>query len=702
MSNGQRVISCRESQATMTKRDVGAMLDFLSPLSIVPGMGPKRVAAFADAGMESVGDLLYNLPKRYIDRSTVTPIGHAARHTERPCTFVGTIETVRVERGRRQRLRALLRDDTGSMELLWFSGVSYYRQTIKKGQRLIVTGKVTLYRGVQMVHPTIDPAVRRDGAPLPFLPVYGMTSAMREAGAAQRFLRKSVRWLLDNCKHFPQSLPEAVESGRGFAPLATCLCELHFPSTLCGIEQYRDRIRYEELYRLALSLHFSRAGFREPGRSLRNTELTKRWRANLPFRLTADQESAIATLLEDAASHIRMHRLLQGDVGSGKTIVAFSASLPALGEGLQVVWMAPTEILARQTHQKINEWLGPLGLCAELLTAAAGPADGAALRRRIASGEARFIVGTHALLQPKISFRGVGIFVIDEQHRFGAGQRVALHEKDPRSDILLMSATPIPRTLAQTLYGDLDIVTIKSLPPGRRPVSTHLVPEAKRADMERFIMERISAGERCFYIVPRIESVECVDDDEAFSRPLRDIGTTFAALTQGPFSSVKAALVHGRLDSAQKEKVIGDFACGNVQLLVATSIIEVGIDVPQATVIVLENSERFGLAQLHQLRGRVGRGRGKSYCFLLTPEPADEATEERLRAFCSEHDGFALAELDLRLRGPGEAAGLRQSGWDDLTVADILRDAALFAEIMGEIEQRVGGCGASGARRRGT
>lgn len=678
------------------------MLDFLSPLSIVPGMGPKRLAALLDAGMERVGDLLYNLPKRYIDRSTVTPIGSAGEYTDRLCTFVGTIETVRVERGRRQRLRALLRDDTGSIELLWFSGVSYYRQTIRKGQRLIVTGKVALYRGLQMAHPTIDSAVRQDSAPVPFLPVYGMTSAMREAGSGERFLRKSVRWLLDNCKHFPQSLPEAVESGRGFAPLAKCLCELHFPSTLCGIGRYTDRIRYEELYRLALSLHFSRTRFREPGRALRSAELIKQWRANLPFRLTADQESAIATLLEDAASPERMHRLLQGDVGSGKTVVAFSAALPALGEGLQVVWMTPTEILARQTHKKINEWLEPLGMCAELLTAAVVPAEIAALRRRIASAEARFIVGTHALLQPKISFGGVGIFVIDEQHRFGAGQRVALHEKDPRADVLLMSATPIPRTLAQTLYGDLDIVTIKSLPPGRHTVSTHLVPEAKRADMERFILERISANERCFYIVPRIESEECVDDNGTFSKPLRDIETTFAALTQGPFRGVKAALVHGRLDSAQKERAIADFACGNVQLLVATSIIEVGIDVPQATIIVLENSERFGLAQLHQLRGRVGRGCGKSYCFLLTPEPAEGETEERLRSFCSEHDGFALAELDLRLRGPGEAAGVRQSGWDDLKVADILRDAPLFAEIMGDIEHRTGDCGAHGPRRRGS
>ncbi|MBN1576380.1 MAG: ATP-dependent DNA helicase RecG [Chitinispirillaceae bacterium] len=668
----------------MTGRTVPAMLDFLSPLSLLPGMGPKRIAALREAGTETVGDLLYRFPLRYLDRSIVTPLKAAGDFLDRSCTVNGVIETVRVERGRKSRLRALLSDGTGSLELLWFHGIPYCRQSIRKGVRMIATGKITRFTVFQMVHPVIEVIAADAAAVIPVLPLYGLTCAMRDAGIGQQFMRKTVQWILKNCKHYPQSLPEPIESRHAFPPLAACLHELHFPTVGTASGPFRERLRFEELYQLALTLHFSRRKFLLPGRPLCAGQLRERFLRRLPFTLTDDQAGAIDTLLGDIAAPRRMHRLLQGDVGSGKTVVAFFAALPALNEGLQAVWMTPTEVLARQTWRKLDEWLRPLGYGADLLTSATGGGgNDLELRRRIASGEARCIVGTHALLQPSVSFHAAGIFIIDEQHRFGARQRLMLHEKDRSADVLLMSATPIPRTLAQTLYGDLDIVTIRSLPPGRQPVATHLVPDDKRAAMERFIREHIASGAQCFYIVPRIEKEESEDETAA---PLHDLETTFAALTRGAFHDLPAAFIHGKLDGEAKERVLDDFTRGKTVFLVATSVIEVGIDVPAASVIVIENSERFGLAQLHQLRGRVGRGKEKSYCFLLTPGSVDAGTGQRLKSFCREHDGFAVAELDLHNRGPGEVTGYRQSGWDNLLIADILHDAQLFSEIRSEIE----------------
>ncbi len=444
-------------------------------------------------------------------------------------------------------------------------------------------------------------------------------------------------------------------------------------------------MRYEELYNLALALRFSRSKFLLPGRPLSSGELLERFTRELSFSLTTDQQDTVGVLLSECAAPRRMHRLLQGDVGSGKTVVAFCAALPSLNEGLQVAWMTPTELLARQTWVKIREWLRPLGFTAELLTSTSGSAtENREVRRRMASGETRFIIGTHSLLQPSVNFREVGIFIIDEQHRFGAQQRLLLHEKDRKADFLMLSATPIPQTLARTLYGDLDILTIRTLLPDRRPVRTCLVPEEKRHDMEKFIGSQAASGFQCYYIVPRIERD---DADQENTQSLHDLSTTFSELTKSSFCGLRTSFVHGRVAPEEKNRALDDFSNGLIDLLVATSVVEVGIDVPAATVIVIENAEMFGLAQLHQLRGRVGRGREQSYCFLPFSSSLDERTRERLRAFCLQTDGFAIAEMDLRLRGPGEVTGYKQSGWDDLVFADILRDADLFNGIRNEIEQ---------------
>jgi ATP-dependent DNA helicase RecG len=404
----------------------------------------------------------------------------------------------------------------------------------------------------------------------------------------------------------------------------------------------------------------------------------------LPFSLSDDQKKAIAVLHNDAAGDRRMHRLLQGDVGSGKTVVAFFACLPALNKGMQVVWLVPTEILARQAFATLSAWLMQLDIRHDLLVGQSTPAERARIGTGLSDGSLKFLVGTHALLQPWVKFRKLGMIVIDEQHKFGAQQRLRLAEKDAAADMLVMSATPIPQTLAKTLYGDLDIVSVQSLLVSRMPVSTHLVPENKRTDMEQFVLKEIQTNNsQLFYVVPRIERDDGPDEDAA----LKDVQTIFNSLKKGAFSSIEMALVHGQSDPDERQTIMKKFAAGEIKVIVATTIIEVGIDIPAATILVIENAERFGLSQLHQLRGRVGRSSKKSYCFLLANTTEDALSHKRLAYFCTHHNGFEIAEMDLTMRGPGEVTGFRQSGWEDLRIADVLRDARLFNEIQNELEE---------------
>ena len=645
---------------------------------MVEGLGPKRVAALRESGLATAGDLLYHFPRRYLDRSRIVPLKDIGRYVDQTCTISGTVEKARVERGRRPRLRVLLADSTGSIELLWFAGVKIFRNMLAPGTEIIATGKVSAYAHVQMVHPMVErPA---GGGVRPFFPIYSISEPMRDAGIGHRLLSKAIGWLLGSITRFPQVIPEPLAKKRRFPPLDLCLREIHMPSDLSKLEEYLFRLRYEELFRLALTLRWSRRKFALPGRALQPGGLDGRFRKQLPFALTDEQEKAVKTLYADAASGCRMHRLLQGDVGCGKTLVAFFVCFPALASGLQVAWLAPTEVLALQTFGVIASWLAPLGFRAELLKSGVAAEDRHRITAGLASGGVRFVVGTHALLQPQVKFKGLGMIVIDEQHKFGAAQRLAMQEKDIASDFLLMSATPIPQTLAKTLYGDLDIVTILKPPPGRRPVETFCVPENRRGDMEQFVLKEIrERGTAAYYVVPRIEHDESLET-------IRDAETAFTELSNGPFAGIPCGCLHGRMSSDEKARVMTSFAAGDIKLLVSTTVVEVGVDVPNATVMIIENAERFGMAQLHQLRGRVGRGSEKSYCFLLTPPGADSASQERLAFFSRHHDGFRIAEMDLSLRGPGEVAGFRQTGWDDLQLADIIRDAGLFRQIQEDIE----------------
>jgi ATP-dependent DNA helicase RecG len=670
-------------------RSIDTRLDFLSPVSAVAGLGEKRVAALGDAGISTVGDLLNRFPRRYVDRSVVTPVADCAKAIGSVVNVIAVITATRVERGRRPRLRIRLTDDSGSLEALWFAGIPFLRKILSTGQRVLCTGTISHHTGVQMIHPSVERLGENATAPsILYLPVYPLTLAMKEAGIHQKVMQKAALWALDNVQHYPQLLPRVIEEKYSFPPLDKCIREMHVPSSPQNLDAFRGRLVYEELYRLAITLRWSKRKFALPGRSMKPGPILPKAVSALPFTLTLDQEKALAVLLADAAAPLRMHRLLQGDVGSGKTVVAFLACLPALNEGMQVAWLTPTEILARQTHETLSALLLNVSVRAEILLGQSAPDERRRIGTGLANGSARFVVGTHTLLSPQVKYSKLGMIVIDEQHKFGAQQRLNLAEKDPAADMLVMSATPIPQTLAKTLYGDLDMVSMQSAPSGRLPVSTHLVPENRRSDMERFILNEIREQHgQVFYVAPRIESSDGPDEGPE----LRDVYSVLESLQSGPLSSVAIALVHGAMSPAEREKAMASFAAGDIKVLVSTTIVEVGIDVPGATVLVVENAERFGLSQLHQLRGRVGRSSTKSYCFLLASAEEGSPAHSRLSYFCSHHNGFEIAEQDLFMRGPGEVSGFRQSGWEDLRLADMLRDAGLFREIQNEIDRLFGG-----------
>jgi len=689
-------------------RIAASQLDFLSPLSFIPKLGPKRVAALGEVGIKNVGDLLRYYPVKYIDRSNVVDIKdigtvnnnnnnginnvHDVNTKQNDIiTVIGTVTAARHDfYGKRPKFRVTLQGDGGgTLDAFWY--IRWMK--IKVGERLMLTGKAEVNKGGRavMIHPILE-KLTDDADIKPILAVYTIREPMREAGVKQTILRYSIEWALDKVSGYPLVLPDVIEKRKGFPPLGDCLRQVHLPDDLNGLDVYKARLKYEELYLLALNLRWNRKKFALPGFAMPPGDLADRLRAALPFTLTESQEAAIRVLYDDAARPTRMHRLLQGDVGSGKTVTALFAALPALNTGRQVAWMAPTDVLARQTVSAVEKYLGGLGIRVGYVGAGDGPEKRRALVD-LASGALRFAVGTHALFMPSVKFRNLGMVIIDEQHKFGAAQRLKLQEKGPSSDFLLMSATPIPQTLAKTLYGDLDVVSIGSRP-SRAPLSTRVVPEGRRADMEGFILERIKSGSRAFYVVPRIDQQPNDDDDESGDGDhpqktlLKTVDGVAEALKKGPLSSVPIHTLHGRMSSEERDAAVSAFKDGPPGVLVSTTIVEVGIDVTDAAVMVIENPEFFGLAQLHQIRGRVGRGSADSYCFLMPGADAyqNERTMERLKFLCGCSDGFEIAEWDLRNRGPGDAAGYKQSGWDGLSAADILEDAGTFMEILSEMD----------------
>jgi ATP-dependent DNA helicase RecG len=635
------------------------------------GVGPRRAKLLERMGIRTARDLLHHTPRRYEDASTVAPIGSLRSGMD--VSVIGRVVSKGVLPTRKglRIFQAVVRDASGLVECSW-PGQPFLDRVIQRGDLVLLSGPVRFFHG-QQLHPREFTVLAAEGEDASVergmvFPIYPATE-----GITSRQIRQLVAENLDELAaaaagedHLP---PELLQAAR-VPPRADALIALHRPESLAAAEEGRRRLALEELFHLQLvhALVHRETTAARPGLVLRSGEpLTADLHRRLPFRLTGAQRRVLAEIGADLASGRRMNRLLQGDVGSGKTIVALFAALRAIGHGYQAAIMAPTEILAEQHARTLATLLRGLGVGVELLTGRIPAATRRRVLSRIASGSAQLVVGTHALIQESVEFHRLGLAIVDEQHRFGVRQRLALASHGENPHVLVMSATPIPRSLALTLYGDLDISLLDERPPGRRPVRTVVRRERERGRVLEFVRQQVAAGRQAYLVYPLVEESETL--------ALKSAAEEFDRLSGEVFPELKLGLLHGQMQGEEKDRTMRDFAEGRIDVLVATSVVEVGLDVPNATLMVVEHAERFGLSQLHQLRGRVGRGAEESYCILLSEwgEGAD-----RLRVLTTTEDGFRIAEADLRLRGQGDLFGSRQSGLPAFRWVSLEKDTDLL------------------------
>ncbi len=655
-----------------------------TPVRFLHGVGPQRARLFASLGISTVEDLLQYLPRRYEDRSRFTPVA-GLREGE-----VQTVKARVVAGGGRRSVRrrgfnifeAVVEDDTGRITCVWFNQ-PYLAQYLKAGTSVILYGKVEQYAGrLQMSVPDFeidDPDAQDQGLSIGrIVPVYSLPK-----GLTQRLVRRLVFHALEEAvPRLRDVLPYDLRQRQGFPNVAQSVRALHFPDSLESQERAFERFCFDEFFFLQLLLAMRKRSLQRRGGIAHPASrgLIEEFIGGLPFTLTASQKEVCDEVMRDMSDPRSMHRLLQGEVGSGKTIVALIATLRALEGGYQVAFLVPTEILAWQHHrtvqrlfERLNVPLWPRGLA--MLTAQYSAKEKDAAIEKIRSGEINLVIGTHALLEEEIRFHNLGLVVIDEQHKFGVGQRALLPQKGVYPDVLIMTATPIPRTLAMTIYGDMDMSVLRGLPAGRKPVTTKWITPEDRPWLYEFLAGQLKEGRQAYIVYPVIEESHVLD--LAGARQMYD------ALRKGPFKGFTVSLIHGQLKRAEQEKIMEGFRTGKTQLLVATTVLEVGIDVANATVMAVEHAERFGLSQLHQLRGRIGRGSFDSSCILVSAAPTRDA-ERRLKALVTHRDGFAIAEQDLKIRGPGEFFGTRQHGLTELRFGNPLTQMRLLKRARDE------------------
>lgn len=698
----------------------GSIPFFDQPVQYLKGVGPKKAAALAAGGITTVRELLFTVPRRYIDRTTVSTVASARAMAvaadpvddadiRREVTVVGEVRSFRVMgAGRKARFVLILADDSGSLQCVWFGGVQYWRTRFTVGERLAVSGQPTFFGQIlQIVHPDVDRLAPGADEGIPgedwgrtlgaggLVPLYASTQDLARAGLDSGGFRRLLSSVLQqHAPAIPDPLPADLRARHGFVALAAALRAVHLPRSSAEVQEGLRRLTYDELFEFQLKLALQRSRARaEAGGIPFNVQSAsaRQFVDGLPFRLTAAQVKVVKEILEDMHAPRAMHRLLQGDVGSGKTVVALIAMLVAVDNGYQAVFVAPTEILADQHFRTMRTLLGALPVNVRLLVGA----QRSVLRRDVLedlrAGTASIVVGTHAVFEEDVTFARLGLAVIDEQHRFGVLQRARVRAKGTNPDVLIMTATPIPRTLSLTLYGDLDVSVIDALPSGRKPVRTVVKDANEKEGVHAFVREQVAAGRQAYFVYPLIEESEKLD--------LKAATVHLEHLQKDVFPELRLGLLHGRMPGEEKDAIMRRFKERELDILVATTVIEVGIDVPNASVMVIENAERFGLSQLHQLRGRVGRGSDQSYCILMTErwiaqrarrlraagDDADRraeqrAAERRLAAMVRTTDGFAIAEEDLALRGPGDFFGTRQSGMPAFRVANPVNDAAVLAQ----------------------
>ena len=647
-------------------------------IKFLKGVGEARAKVLAsELDIHRVVDLLNYFPTRYVDKSRVFRISELRENMSMMQVRGQFVRFATEGEGRRKRLIGLFTDGQRHMEVTWFSNVSYFINAYQIGKEYLLFGKPVLYRHTwQMSHPeveTFDPDRKPEG----LVGIYPLTETLRKKGLSSRFFRNIIRNNFSDAEYdsIEETLPAGILEAYRLLPIGQTLRNLHNPQNQELLQKARERMKFEELFYLELNiLRFARernvrtTGYRLPKVG---EYFNSFYKNHIPFRLTDAQRRVIKEVRADMLEGRQMNRLLQGDVGSGKTMVAFMVMLLAVDNGLQACMMAPTEILAAQHYASLKGWCDALGLQIRLLTGSSSTKMRREIDEMLESGELNILVGTHALLEDKVTFNKLGVAVIDEQHRFGVAQRAKLWKKGKIAPhILVMTATPIPRTLAMTVYGDLEVSVIDELPPGRKPVSTHLYFEENRMGVYRHIMKQIQEGRQAYIVYPLIhenEKLELKSLEKGVER-LRDI-----------FKGVELSYVHGQMKPAEKDLQMQRFAEGVTKILVATTVIEVGVNVPNASVMLIENAERFGLSQLHQLRGRVGRGADLSYCILMSKQNIGADTRKRLKIMTETTDGFLVSEADMKLRGPGDLEGTQQSGLAfNLKIASLAQDGQIL------------------------
>ena len=674
-------------------------------IQFLPGVGPKRAELLGkELGISTIGELLRLYPFRYIDRSSFIRIADIrpdmayiqVKATVKRADLYGNASSSEaitavdnLKFNTIRRMSVWVTDGSGEMEMVFFKGIKWMYERLKPGTEFIFFGKPAAFNGrINIVHPEVDATASRPVSGTIITPastsgtmtgVYTSTERLKNGGITGKSMNKMMEAALSKVlADIEESLPEYFLKRHGLVPLQFALRNIHFPKDLAALEKAKYRLKFEELFYLQLSLlkqKYIRSREEQGIPMLKVGDAFNRCYESLPFPLTGAQKRVITEIRNDMKSGRQMNRLLQGDVGSGKTMVAVLTALIANGNGYQACIMAPTEVLAQQHYRNIQKFLEPTGVRSALLTGSSKASERREIHSGLEDGSIGIIVGTHALIEDNVIFRNLGLAIIDEQHRFGVEQRSRLWKKSSTGaspHVLVMTATPIPRTLAMTLYGDLDVSVIDELPPGRKPVQTIHATEGKRTAMYNFMKEQIGLGRQVFVVYPLIFETEKVDY-QSLEEGIEQIAKAF------PFPPYKMAVVHGKMSNDEKNFNMSAFAAGRAHILVATSVIEVGVDVPNASVMVIESAERFGLSQLHQLRGRVGRGSEKSYCVLMTGHKMSKESKHRIELMCATENGFELAEEDMKMRGPGDLEGTQQSGLPiSLNIASLAKDGLIL------------------------
>ena len=660
---------------------MSAQTDLNTPIKYIRGVGPKRATALATAGIDTVNDLLHYYPRRYLDRTTVKSIHELKKGDQ--ATMVGTVEVCGERQARKRKLfQAVLSDGTGMITLVWFNGVKYIKNAVQKGDRLAIHGKVEFYNGFQIVHPDFD-KLDSDADPIntgTIIPLYPLTAELKKVRIDHRSFRRIIKENEEMFSIIEDHFEESVLSEQKLIPLQTALQHIHFPESRKNLLAAMERLKFDEHFFLQLLMALRKKSYEKIGTNAltKSGPHVQQIETELGFELTAAQQKVIQEIRIDIARPQAMNRLLQGDVGSGKTIVAILVAAAAVANGVQVAVMAPTEILAHQHFESFKNQLNKVHISCALLVGKQKVTERKQILEAVKDGKINVVIGTHALIQDEVEFKTLGFVVVDEQHRFGVVQRGILLQKGSHPHLLAMTATPIPRTMAITYHGDMDLSIIDEMPKDRKPVITKIVKEDRLQNVYKFIREEVQAGRQCMVVYPLVEETEKSD--------LAAATEGFEAL-QNIFKGIKIGLIHGRMKKEEKDAIMDAYAKNEIKILVSTTVIEVGIDIPNASVMLIEHAERFGLTQLHQLRGRVGRGSSKSYCILVERNIRD-TSRKRLAIMEKTNNGFVIADEDLKMRGPGKFFSTEQSGFFKHKIADMVTDGAIIRKAR-EVAQTI-------------